>query len=87
MLAHLRIWYRQKIFLQCSWVISEYTMRPGVYGAETWTLTASLISKFKVNLRAMERAMPGVSLTHRSLIEVITTTNVIDIARTISKLK
>jgi hypothetical protein len=42
-----------------------------IYGAETWTLTARLVYKFKVAQRAMERNMLGVSLPDRIRNEVI----------------
>lgn len=58
------------------------------YGAETWTLTAGLIHRFKVAQRAMERAMLGVSLKDRIRNDVIRQrTRVTDIAHRISKLK
>jgi hypothetical protein len=57
------------------------------YGAETWTLTARLVHKFKVAQRAMERAM-GVSLRDRIRNQVIQQrTKVTDIAHRISMLK
>jgi hypothetical protein len=58
------------------------------YGAETWTLTARLVHKFKVAQRAMERAMLGVSLRDRIRNEVIRQrTKVTTIAHRISMLK
>jgi hypothetical protein len=58
------------------------------YGAETWTLTARLVHKFKGAQRAMERAMFGVSLRDRIRNQVIwQRTKVIDIAHRISMLK
>jgi hypothetical protein len=41
------------------------------YGAETWTLTARLVHKFRVAQRAMEKTMLGVSLRDRIRNEVI----------------
>jgi hypothetical protein len=41
------------------------------YGAETWTLTARLVHKFKVAQRAMESAVLGVSLRDRIRNQVI----------------
>jgi hypothetical protein len=58
------------------------------YGAETWTLTARLVHKFKVAQRVMERAMLGVSLGDRIRYQVIQQrTKVTDIAHRISMLK
>jgi hypothetical protein len=58
------------------------------YGAETWTLTARLVYKFKVAQRAMERAMLGVSLRDRIRNQVIRhRTKVTYIAHRISMLK
>jgi hypothetical protein len=57
-------------------------------GAETLTLTARLVHKFKVAQRAMERAMLGVSLRNRIRNQVIRQkTKVTDIAHRISMLK
>ncbi len=72
---------KTKVFEQC--VLPVLT-----YAAETWTLTAGLVHKFRVTQRAMERAMLGVSLRDRIRNDVIRErTNVTDIARRISKLK
>jgi hypothetical protein len=60
---------KTKVFNQC--VLPVMT-----YGAETWTLTARLVHKFRVAQRAMERAMLGVSIT-----------KVTDIAYRVSMLK
>ncbi|KAJ0181356.1 hypothetical protein K1T71_003441 [Dendrolimus kikuchii] len=72
---------KTKVFEQCVLPIMTY-------GAETWTLTAGLVHKFKVAQRAMERAMLGVSLMDKIRNEDIRKrTKVTDIARKISKLK
>jgi hypothetical protein len=58
------------------------------YGAETWTLTARLVHKFKVTQRAMLRAMLEDSLLDRIRNQVIRQrTKVTDIAHRISMLK
>jgi hypothetical protein len=49
---------KTKVFNQC--VLPVMT-----YGAETWTLTARLVHKFKVAQRGIERALLGVSLRDR----------------------
>ncbi|KAJ0175948.1 hypothetical protein K1T71_008122 [Dendrolimus kikuchii] len=66
---------KTKVFEQCVLPIMTY-------GAETWTLTAGLVHKFKVAQRAMERAMLGVSLMDKIRNEDIRKrTKVTDIAR------
>jgi hypothetical protein len=58
------------------------------YGAETWTLTAWLIHKFKVTQRAMATDMLGDSLSDRIRSQGIRQrTKVTDIAHHISMLK
>jgi hypothetical protein len=58
------------------------------YGTETWSLTKGLIIRLKVNQRAMDRAMLGVSLRDHITNEVIRSrTKVTDIALRIAKLK
>jgi hypothetical protein len=58
------------------------------YGAESWTLTARLVHKFKVAQRAMERAMLGVSLRDRIRNELMRQrTKVTNIAHHINTLK
>jgi hypothetical protein len=70
-----------KVFNQC--VLPVMT-----YRAETWTLTAQLVHKFRVAQRAMERAMLAVSLRDRIRNQVIRQrTKVTDIAHRISMLK
>jgi hypothetical protein len=70
-----------KVYNQC--VLPVMT-----YGAETWTLTAWLVHKFKVAQRGMERAMLGVSLRDQIRNEVIRQrTKVTDIAHRTSTLK
>jgi hypothetical protein len=57
-------------------------------GAETWTLMARLVHKFRVAQRAMKRAMLAVSLRDRIRNQVIRQrTKVTDIAHRISMLK
>jgi hypothetical protein len=54
------------------------------YGAETWTLTARLVHKFKVAQRGMDTAMLGVSLRDRIRNQVIRhKTKVTNIAHTV----
>lgn len=71
--------------------IREYTsgyLLVLTYAAETWTLTVRVVHRPKVTQRAMERAMLGLSLRDRIRNEVIwAKTNLIDIARRVSKLK
>jgi hypothetical protein len=57
------------------------------YRAQTGTLTARLVHKFKVAQRAMERAMLGVSLRDRIRKEVIRQIKATDKAHRISMLK
>jgi hypothetical protein len=58
------------------------------YGAETWTLTARQVHKFKVAERTIKRAMLGVSLRDRIRNEVIwQKSKDTDIAHRISTLK
>jgi hypothetical protein len=58
------------------------------YGADTWTITARLVHKFKVTQRAIERAMLGVSLWDRNRNEMIRyRTKVTDVTQHISTLK
>lgn len=58
------------------------------YGTETWSQAVGLIQKLKGAQRAMERAMPGVSLRDRIRNEEIRRrTKVTDIAERISKFK
>ena len=72
---------KTKVYNQC--VLPVMT-----YAAETWTLTAGLVHRFKVAQRAMERAMLGISLRDRLRNEEIRRrTKVTDIALRISKLK
>jgi hypothetical protein len=68
---------KTKIFNQC--VLPVMT-----YGAETWTLTAWLVHKFKVAQRAIKRAIFGVSQRDRIRNEVTwQKTKVTDIAHRI----
>jgi hypothetical protein len=72
---------KTKVFNQC-------VLRGMTYGAETWTLTARLVHKFKVTQRAMERAMLGVSLQDRIRNQMSRQrTKVTDIAHRLSMLK
>ncbi|CAH2238163.1 jg22091 [Pararge aegeria aegeria] len=58
------------------------------YGSETLSLTTGLIRRLRVNQRAMERAMLGVSLSDQIRNEEIRRrTRVTDIAQQVAKLK
>jgi hypothetical protein len=52
-------------------VFNQCVLPVMTYGAETWTLTARLVHKFKVAQRAMERAILGVSQRDRIRNQVI----------------
>jgi hypothetical protein len=72
---------KTKVFNQCVLPVMAY-------GAETWTLMARLLHKFKVTQQAMERAMLGVSLRDQIRNQVIRQRiKVTDKANRISMLK
>ena len=59
-----------------------------VYGAETWTTTASAMSKLAVAQRRMERIMLGITLRHRKTnVWIRNQTKLNDIEKTIMKIK
>lgn len=72
---------RTRIYEQC--VVPVIT-----YGAQTWTLTKTMVNKLRTTQRAMERVMIGVTLRDRKRNEWIRQrTKVVDIVERVTSLK
>ncbi|CAH2238635.1 jg5381 [Pararge aegeria aegeria] len=69
-------------------VFEQYVLPVMTYGSEKWLITMGLIRRLRVNQRAMERAMLGVSLRDRiKNVEIRGRTGVTEIAQRVAKLK